>query len=229
MGRPLLSAPWGRGPGTLWVGFPSPAPPAAPTCRVGSRAASWESCSLKALSFSSYWLGEGQAASSPRGGQLASPGDHRMGRCHCPASFAYPSPPASLCPEPPCLPHWPLGCSLPRAGRGLARLSERRLGGRAGTPLTSAQPAAAALSSPPVCPGRDSLLPTWHAQPCGRPAPALGLRYTLALRPACRPGSLSLRPACLHPAAWESQSPRLKHHLLGEVLPDQPHHQRQLG
>lgn len=174
MGRPLLSAPWGRGAGTLWVGFPSPAPPAAPTCRVGSRAASWESCSLKALSFSSYWLGEGQAASSPRGGQLAFPGDHRMGQCHCPASFAYPSPPASLCPEPPCLPHWPLGCSLPRAGRGLARLSERRLGGRAGTPLTSAQPAAAALSSPPVCPGRDSLLPTGHAQPCGRPGRSAG-------------------------------------------------------
>lgn len=165
MGRPLLSAPWGRGPGTLWVGFPSPAPPAAPTCRVGSRAASWESCSLKALSFSSYWLGEGQAASSPRGGQLASQGTIGWGGAT--------APPASLCPEPPCLPHWPLGCSLPRAGRGLARLSERRLGGRAGTPLTSAQPAAAALSSPPVCPGRDSLLPTGHAQPCGRPAPAL--------------------------------------------------------
>lgn len=110
MGRPLLSAPWGRGPGTLWVGFPSPAPPAAPTCRVGSRVASWESCSLKALSFSSYWLGEGQAASSPRGGQLASPGTTGWGSAT--------APPASLCPEPPCLPHWPLGCSLPRAGRG---------------------------------------------------------------------------------------------------------------
>lgn len=42
-----------------------PAPPPAPlTCRVGSRVAKWESCSLKALSFSSYWLGEGPAASS---------------------------------------------------------------------------------------------------------------------------------------------------------------------
>lgn len=87
MGRPLLSAPWGRGPGTLWVGFPSPAPPAAPTCRVGSRAASWESCSLKALSFSSYWLGEGQAASSPRGGQLASPGTTGWGGATAPPAL----------------------------------------------------------------------------------------------------------------------------------------------
>lgn len=31
------------------------------TCRVGSKEAKWVSCSLKPLSFSSYWLGEGQA------------------------------------------------------------------------------------------------------------------------------------------------------------------------
>lgn len=164
-GKATAQRPVGAGAGDPLGRVPQPRTPAAPTCRVGSRVASWESCSLKALSFSSYWLGEGQAASSPRGGQLASPGTTGWGGAT--------APPASLCPEPPCLPHWPLGCSLPRAGRGLARLSERRPGGRAGTPLTSAQPAAAALSSPPVCPGRDSLLPTRHAQPCGRPAPAL--------------------------------------------------------
>lgn len=55
--------------GVLWAGVPGPAPSAPLTCRVGSRVAKWESCSLKALSFSSYWLGEGQAASSSKGGR----------------------------------------------------------------------------------------------------------------------------------------------------------------
>lgn len=35
--------------------------PSTLTCRVGSKEARWASCSLKALSFSSYWLGRGQA------------------------------------------------------------------------------------------------------------------------------------------------------------------------
>lgn len=38
-----------------------PYTPSTLTCRVGSKEARWASCSLKALSFSSYWLGEGQA------------------------------------------------------------------------------------------------------------------------------------------------------------------------
>lgn len=70
-----------EGPGSvlgLWVCV-QPYTPSTLTCRVGSKEARWASCSLKALSFSSYWLGEGQArlfglrgaVPAPPGGYLA--------------------------------------------------------------------------------------------------------------------------------------------------------------
>lgn len=172
-GKATAQRPVGAGAGDPLGRVPQPRTPSCPYLQGGQQSGQLGELLLEGLVLLLILAGGGASSLVSQGRAARLPEDHRMGRCHCPASFAYPSPPASLCPEPPCLPHWPLGCSLPRAGRGLARLSERRLGGRAGTPLTSAQPAAAALSSPPVCPGRDSLLPTRHAQPCGRPAPAL--------------------------------------------------------
>lgn len=172
-GKATAQRPVGAGAGDPLGRVPQPRTPSCPYLQGGQQSGQLGELLLEGLVLLLILAGGGAGSLVSQGRAARLPGDHRMGQCHCPASFAYPSPPASLCPEPPCLPHWPLGCSLPRAGRGLARLSERRLGGRAGTPLTSAQPAAAAPSSPPVCPGRDSLLPTGHAQPCGRPAPAL--------------------------------------------------------
>lgn len=168
MGRPLLSV--GAGAGDPLGRVPQPRTPSCPYLQGGQQSGQLGELLLEGLVLLLILAGGGAGSLVSQGRAARLPRGPQDGAVPLPPSFAYPSPPASLCPEPPCLPHWPLGCSLPRAGRGLARLSERRLGGRAGTPLTSAQPAAAALSSPPVCPGRDSLLPTGHAQPCRRPA-----------------------------------------------------------
>lgn len=93
-GTPLSTWP---GQGGLPAGVPSPVSLVPLTCSVGSRVARWESWSLKALSFSSYWLGVGGVGGrqSHLPGECCSPprsGDLRSQKFHLPTTFVHPSP-----------------------------------------------------------------------------------------------------------------------------------------
>lgn len=140
-GKATAQRPVGAGAGDPLGRVPQPRTPSCPYLQGGQQSGQLGELLLEGLVLLLILAGGGAGSLVSQGRAARLPEDHRMGRCHCPASFAYPSPPASLCPEPPCLPHWPLGCSLPRAGRGLARLSERRPGAGRGphSPLHSLQ------------------------------------------------------------------------------------------
>lgn len=229
MGRPLLSV--GAGARDPLGRVPQPRTPSCPYLQGGQQSGQLGELLLEGLVLLLILAGGGAGSLVSQGRAARLPGDHRMGRCHCPPALR------TLPRQPPCalsLPafltgHW----AVRSPGRGGAWPGYLKGGWGAGrgphSPLHSLQQQRSPL--------RQFVLGGTVCYRPGTPSPAaaqrscapLGLRYTLALRPTCRPGSLSLRPACLHPAAWESQSPHLKHHLLGEVLPDQPRHQRQLG
>lgn len=179
------SAP-GWGQGALWARVPSTAAPAPLTCRVGSRAASWESCSLKALSFSSYWLGEGQAASFPRGGRLTAPGTSGWGNAVAPPALC-----ALPC-HPPCalnllafLTRRTPGCFAPQGGAGpvqsqaVSQVCGRRPGGRDGEPahLCTARSNTAFLSASLSWEGQSA---TDWACPAPPPPSALPLPWASA-------------------------------------------------
>lgn len=117
-GKATAQRPVGAGAGDPLGRVPQPRTPSCPYLQGGQQSGQLGELLLEGLVLLLILAGGGAGSLVSQGRAAHLPRDHRIGRCHCPASFAFPSPPASLCPEPPCLPHWPLGCSLPRAGRG---------------------------------------------------------------------------------------------------------------
>lgn len=98
-GKATAQRPVGAGAGDPLGRVPQPRTPSCPYLQGGQQSGQLGELLLEGLVLLLILAGGGAGSLVSQGMAARLPGDHRMGRCHCPASFAYPSPPASLCPE----------------------------------------------------------------------------------------------------------------------------------